>query len=238
MVFPDDLVAAKAAIENSFKTGSYAGEWRAGRPDGRVIWVAASATVQFDGDGRPDRMIGVNVDITARKAAEEELRKYQEHLEQLVAQRTTELSDANARLEGANQELESFSYSVSHDLRAPLRAVDGFSRILLEDYADKLDAEGQRVLNVVRDSTVKMGRMIDDILAFSRAGRLEMRPSRSIWRRWSNPRSPTNWRRPSRHASCRSKSATLPEARGDEADVAARLDEPDRQRDQVHRAKT
>jgi light-regulated signal transduction histidine kinase (bacteriophytochrome) len=64
---------------------------------------------------------------------------------------------------------------VSHDLRTPLRAIDGFSRILLEDYADKLDAEARRILNVVRAGTLKMGRMIDDILAFSRAGRLELK---------------------------------------------------------------
>jgi signal transduction histidine kinase len=78
------------------------------------------------------------------------------------------------QLEAANKELESFSYSISHDLRAPLRAISGFSRILLEDYSDKLDAEGQRVLNVVCDSTLKMNRMIDDVLAFSRVGRSEM----------------------------------------------------------------
>ena len=82
---------------------------------------------------------------------------------------------AQAQLETAHKDLESFSYSVSHDLRAPLRAIDGFSRILVEDYADKLDVEGKRVINVVRESTARMTRMIDDILAFSRVGRVEMR---------------------------------------------------------------
>ncbi len=77
-------------------------------------------------------------------------------------------------LEAANQELETFAYSVSHDLRAPLRSIDGYSNILLEDYGDKLDAEGQRLLNVVRNSAVKMSRLRDDILAFSRAGRTAM----------------------------------------------------------------
>lgn len=86
-----------------------------------------------------------------------------------------DFDDRTAQLEVANSDLEGFSYSVSHDLRTPLRAIDGFSRILLEDYAGKLDAEGQRMLNVVRDSTVKMSRLIDDILAFSRISSAEMK---------------------------------------------------------------
>lgn len=91
-------------------------------------------------------------------------------LEQRVAERTSEL-------EAANQELESFAYSVSHDLRVPLRAIDGFSHLVLKQHEEKLDEEGRRLLNVVRDNAVRMGRLIDDILAFSRAGRLEMRTS-------------------------------------------------------------
>jgi len=101
-----------------------------------------------------------------RRSAEEKLRQTNLMLEQRVAERTQQL-------ESANQELETFAFSVSHDLRAPLRAIDGFSRILLEDYGDKIDAEGRRVIQVIRDSTVKMSRMIEDILAFSRVGRTE-----------------------------------------------------------------
>ena len=88
-------------------------------------------------------------------------------LERRVVERTDELA-------AANKELESFSYSVSHDLRTPLRAIDGYSLILLEDYAGKLDEEGKRLLNVVRDNTSRMGQLIDDILNFSRTGRLEL----------------------------------------------------------------
>ncbi|MGO8756364.1 MAG: sensor histidine kinase [Gallionellaceae bacterium] len=85
-----------------------------------------------------------------------------------------ELRKNSAQLEDANKELVAFSYSVSHDLRTPLRAIDGFSRILLDDYTDRLDDEGKRLLNVVRDNTSRMSQLIDDILKFSRAGRVEI----------------------------------------------------------------
>ena len=82
---------------------------------------------------------------------------------------------AAAELEAANKELESFTYSVSHDLRAPLRTIDGFSRVLEEDYADKLDEEGRRLLTLVRDGSQRMSQLIDDLLAFSRFGREPIR---------------------------------------------------------------
>jgi signal transduction histidine kinase len=103
-----------------------------------------------------------------RQRAKEALQKAHDELEVRVAQRTAEL-------QSANKELEAFSYSVSHDLRTPLRAIDGFSKILLEDYPDRLDREGKRVLNVIRDNTDRMGELIDDILTLSRLGRKEMK---------------------------------------------------------------
>ncbi|MEY3302292.1 MAG: hypothetical protein RLZZ139_664 [Cyanobacteriota bacterium] len=102
-----------------------------------------------------------------RKAANEALYQLNQSLESRVKQRT-------AQLEAANKELESFSYSVSHDLRAPLRAIDGFSRILQEDYCDRLDGEGQRYLKIVRDNAKRMGELIDDLLNLSRCNRREL----------------------------------------------------------------
>jgi PAS domain S-box-containing protein len=105
-----------------------------------------------------------------RERAQEALHKLNAELEQRVQDRT-------AKLEAANQELEAFSYSVSHDLRAPLRAIDGYGRILAEDYESRLDPEGRRVLGVISSETQRMGQLVDDLLAFSRLGRQKLESS-------------------------------------------------------------
>jgi PAS domain S-box-containing protein len=120
-----------------------------------------------DDRGRPRYLLGISEDITERKLAEERIQALNRDLEMRANQ-----------LEAANKELESFSYSVSHDLRSPLRAVDGFVRILEEDYRDKLDDEGRRLLQVIRDNSQKMGQLIDDLLSFSRLGRKPMEAAR------------------------------------------------------------
>lgn len=106
---------------------------------------------------------GIATDVTIRKRAQDRIAALKEELELRVAERAEQL-------EVANRELEAFTYSVSHDLRAPLRAIDGYSRLLLEDHADALDDEARRYLETVRASTQEMGELIDGLLRFSRLG--------------------------------------------------------------------
>lgn len=133
------------------------------RADGRRVWVRTVGRPVLEG-GRIARVGGHIADVTDRRCVEEELRTLNNELEQRVASRT-------ADLEHANEELETFAYSVSHDLRAPLRAVDGFSQALLEDYGDRLDEEGRHYLERVRAGAVRMGKLIDEILQLSRLSR-------------------------------------------------------------------
>jgi light-regulated signal transduction histidine kinase (bacteriophytochrome) len=103
------------------------------------------------------------VDITERKGAEEKLK-----------QALSDLEHSSAQLTATNKELEAFSYSVSHDLRAPLRSIDGFSQALLEDYADNIDEQGRNYLGRLRSASQKMGELIDGLLKLSRLTRSEM----------------------------------------------------------------
>jgi PAS domain S-box-containing protein len=123
-----------------------------------------------DAEGRVVQWFGTNTDVETIKRAEEIINRLNEELEQKVMQRT-EL------LEAANKELEAFSYSVSHDLRAPLRSVHGFTKILLEDYEASLDEEGKRICGIISSSATQMGALIDDLLSFSRIGRSRLNPS-------------------------------------------------------------
>ena len=113
----------------------------------------------------------LEVEVGERRKAQEKLKKHHDHLEEIVQMRTAELEISNRELEVAVRELEAFSYSVSHDLKAPLRAINGFATIISEDYSKLLDVEGQRLLKVIQDNANNMGQLIEDILTFSRMGR-------------------------------------------------------------------
>ena len=165
---PDDrdrvLIAVKKTLDEQ---ALYDLECRIMRPNGEIRFVQCCGNVYRDQAGQSVRMAGTVLDITERKRVEEEITLLNADLERRVSQRTAELK-------AANKELESFSYSVSHDLRAPLRSIDGFSQALLEDCADKLDEPGKDALRRVRAASQRMGKLIDDLLQLSRTTQSEL----------------------------------------------------------------
>lgn len=147
------------------------------RLDGSVQWLRWEVRPWHDASGKVCGIVVFSEDITERKLAEAEIQALHEDLQRHAAELEQRVRERTVELEAANKDLESFSYSVSHDLRAPLRAINGFARILTEDQGDKLDAEGRRVLGVVCDEASRMGHLIDDLLQFSRLGRKPLQKS-------------------------------------------------------------
>lgn len=127
-------------------------------PNGTTAWFKLSIQPV------PEGVFILSIDITDRKLAQQELLRTNESLEQVVAERTAELA-------ASNKELEAFSYSVSHDLRAPLRAINGFAKMLHQTHSKQLDEDGNRLLSVISTNATTMGQLIDDLLNFSRIGR-------------------------------------------------------------------
>jgi PAS domain S-box-containing protein len=165
IVAQSEIEKIPPAFEASNSKTVYHREWRMRRKDGSTFEAEVSATKMPDGN-----LMGMIRDITERKQAQEKIQQLNSELEQRVVERT-------AQLEVANKELEAFSYSVSHDLRAPLRAVDGFSQAVLEDYGAQLPEEGRQDLQTIRRGAQKMGQLIDDLLTFSRLSRLPLSKS-------------------------------------------------------------
>ncbi len=171
LVHPHDLSILKTefqAHQNS-KKHKYSIEYRMLCKDGTYKWILDRAMVmERTDDGTPLRIIGTHADITDIKKIHEQIRELNENLELKVEERTRQLQEAN-------KQLESFAYSVSHDLRAPLRAIDSFSKILLDEELERLSMDGKRQLSMIRTNTSRMGRLIDDLLEFSRMNRAEIK---------------------------------------------------------------
>jgi PAS domain S-box-containing protein len=161
----EDIPALLADVSNNRSSPYVTSIWRHRKKDGTLIDVEVTSHEFQFGQYRA-KLILAN-DISEQLRAEAQVCELNEELEERVRERTAELR-------AANKELEAFSYSVSHDLRAPLRAIIGYSQFISEDYAARLDGEGKRLLGVICSEALRMGQLIDDLLAFSRLGRQQV----------------------------------------------------------------
>jgi PAS domain S-box-containing protein len=175
LIHPNDKAKALKALQDHVEGRKpvYEVEYRIRQKNGEYKWVYDVGSLFASSEkNHARRVTGLVYDISLQKGAEKEIRELNDTLEQRVQQRT-------AQLEALNSEQEAFSYSVSHDLRAPLRSIHGFTQILIEDYANGLDDEGKRICTVIKDNSIRMGRLIDELLEFSRLGRADMVQSKT-----------------------------------------------------------
>lgn len=165
---PDDQNLAKETFTECVKKQQpYFQRMRYRRFDGEYRWISIAATPRFTPSGEFVGHVGICQDITDSKLARDNLKKFARELERRVDERTREI-------QAVNKELEAFSYSVSHDLRAPLRSIDGFSNIIASRYANQLDEQGKEYFRFIRENTQRMGQLIDDLLQLSRISRIEL----------------------------------------------------------------
>jgi PAS domain S-box-containing protein len=156
-VVPDDFPASEAVLQEVIATKSQASnQFRIILPDGSIRYIQAAEGAILDDAGQVVRVVGINIDTTDRK--------FNEDLDRQVAERT-------AQLKAANQELEKFAYVASHDLKAPLRAIDNSAKWLEEDLAEHLTGETREHLNVLRARVTRMHKLLDDLLEYARIGR-------------------------------------------------------------------
>jgi len=163
-VVPEDRELFRSSFADAIETNGFSMECRIRRAgDHSLRWISAQGRLCRDLEGKPARMMGVIADTTERKHAEQELELHRQ-----------KLARSNFNLADVNKELEAFSYSVSHDLRAPLRHIDGFARILKEEHASELSAEGVQHLDRILAAVTHMGHLVDDLLNLARIGRKEL----------------------------------------------------------------
>jgi PAS domain S-box-containing protein len=161
---PDDRAMVEKAMKRTLaELVEYDVEYRCIWPDGTERWIAAKGRAYLNEAGGPIRVGGIVFDVTRRRVAELEIRELNESLEERIAERT-------AQLESANRELESFTYSVSHDLRAPLRHIQGFAGACLDEFGTTVDPQALHYLQRIQDGTQRMGLLINELLNLARTG--------------------------------------------------------------------
>lgn len=176
-IHPDDLPGLQSSVR-AFLTkprGEFNAETRVRHRDGSYRWVLVQASVLIGDDGKPQRMLGSHVDITQRKAIELSLRESQERYRELVSSLESRVALRTRELTAAYRESQSFAYAVAHDLKAPLRAIDGFSHLLETSALSKLTPEEQAHIKRIRSGAMNMASLIDGLLAYSRLEHRELR---------------------------------------------------------------
>ena len=176
LVHPAEVEKVKQSIAAAAKAhqDSYRIEHRMRHRTGNWVWMETVGRLTYTPEGDLEEIQCSVRNISERKQAEEKLRKSEADVRKLNAELERRVAERTAQLQSANRELEAFAYSVSHDLRAPLRAVDGYARILVEDHAPQLNADALELLQRVRKESNHMGQLINALLTLSRMSRLEM----------------------------------------------------------------
>jgi two-component system, chemotaxis family, CheB/CheR fusion protein len=175
LIHPDDRERARLAVEKAMlQRSQYSIEYRVKQPSGAERWVAAKGRGNYSTDGAPLGMTGLLQDITERKSTEQQLENAREELRQHASALEQQVAARTASLQEAISQLEEFSYSVSHDLRAPIRAISGYQQALEKDFGQLLPDEGRAYLAKIARSATRMERLVADVLTVSRISRADL----------------------------------------------------------------